>query len=144
MAEKEITFYNLDGAVGPNCANQRTDVMLVQFFLHQIFSHPKRTASKPAGEKIKISGTFDPTTAAWIRHYQGVVAKRHSVLVDGQVDRARGEQFSKSSISHTHYTIDHMNADHCALFRQEHNHLERHPLIPAELKAEMQQGEPIS
>ena len=143
MAEKEVPFYNLDNAVGPNCPNQRTDVMLVQFFLHQIFSHPNRAVSKPAGEKIKISGSFDPTTAAWIRHDQGVVAKRRSIRVDGQVDRARGEQFSKSSISNTHYTIDHMNADHCALFRQEHNHLERHPLIPGELKAEMQQGEPI-
>src|SRR5262245_13127898 len=103
MAEKEIPFYNPDDAVGPNCPNRRSDVMLVQFFLRQIFSHPKRAASRPAGEPIKISGTFDAATAAWIRHHQGVVAKRHSVLVDGRVDRARGEQFTKSSVSRTHY-----------------------------------------
>lgn len=69
MADKEIPFYNVSSAVGPGCPNKRTDVMLVQFFPHQIYSHPTKL-NKPAGPKIAINGSFDGTTAAWIKHYQ--------------------------------------------------------------------------
>jgi hypothetical protein len=142
MAEKEIPLYNIDKAVGPGCPNGRTDVALVQFFLHQILTHPRLAQVKPAGEKIKINGAFDAATGAWIKAYQDDKKKRHSIHADGRVDRAKGAQYDTSSITQTFYTILHLNIDHARLFRAEHNHLERHPLIPPDLKAELQKGEP--
>jgi hypothetical protein len=142
MADKEIPLYNIENAVGPGCPNGRTDVALVQFFLHQILTHPRMALAKPPGEKIKITGSFDPTTGVWIKAYQDDKKKRHSIFADGRIDRAKGAQYDNASISQTTYTIVHLNIDHARLFRSEHNHLERHPLIPGDLKAELQQGEP--
>lgn len=142
MATKEIPYYNVDNAVGPGCPNQRTDVMLVQFFLHEIYNHPSQMQNRPPGPDIGISGNFDATTAQWILHFQNHVKRVGlRVLVDGRVDHARGEQLSRSSISQTQYTITHMNYTYAKRFRQEHNHLERHPRVPGELKAELVQAE---
>ena len=143
MADKEIPFYNIAAAVGPGCPNKRTDVMLVQFFLHQIYAHPTKARKRPAGPDIQINGQFDATTAIWVRHFQDdLKGQGKPVLADGRVDRARGEHFSNSSISKTLYTISFLNTGHCIRFRQDHDHLERHPLIPGELKAELFEGEP--
>ena len=143
MADKEIPFYNLESAVGPGCPNRRSDVMLVQFFLHQIYGHPSKI-NKPAGPKIQINGIFDGTTATWIKHYQNdLKGQGKPIFADGRVDRAKGEQYSFSSISKTGYTITFMNFGHCERFRQEHNHLERHPLVPGELRSDLARGEPL-
>ena len=143
MAAKEIPFYNIDNAVGPGCPNRRTDVMLVQFFLHQIYTHP-RVTSKPAGPKIQINGTCDAVTTAWIKHFQGDMKGRGKpISTDGRVDHAKGEQYSFSSTSHTGYTITFLNHNHCNRYRREHDYLEQHPLIPGELKVELAKGEPM-
>lgn len=143
MAEKEVPFYNIDSAVGPGCPNKRTDVMLVQFFLRQIYGHPTKK-NKPAGSPIEVNGIFDSTTAAWIKHYQNdMKGQGKPIFPDGRIDRANGAQFSVSSVTKTHYTIGFLNAGHCERFRQEHNHLERHPLVPPELKADLARAEPV-
>jgi hypothetical protein len=143
MADKEIPFYSVSSAVGPGCPNKRTDVMLVQFFLHQIYSHPTKL-NKPAGPKIAINGTFDSTTAAWIKHYQNDVKNQgRPIYPDGRIDRAKGEQYSFSSLSKTGYTITFLNFGHCERYRREHDRLEQHVLMPGELKAELARGEPL-
>jgi len=142
MATKEMPFYNVDGAVGPGCPNKRTDVMLVQFFLHEIYDHPTQKPNKPAGPDIGISGNFDATTAQWILHFQNQVKRiGHRISTDGRVDHAKGEQYTRSSISQTQYTITHMNISYARRFRQQHNQLEAHPRIPGELKTELAQEE---
>jgi hypothetical protein len=145
VAHKEIPFYNVDGPVGPGCTNKRTDVMLVQFFLHELYLNSKSnlTTRKPPGEDIKINGTCDATTQRWILHFQQQVSQlgAGNVHPDGRVDPARGAQDSRSSITKTIYTINHLSASYRKRFRQEHNHLETHPLIPGELKAELARAE---
>ena len=37
MATQEIPVYGVDFAVGRNAGNERTDVMLVQFFLRETY-----------------------------------------------------------------------------------------------------------
>ena len=142
MALKEIPFYNIDTAVGPGCPNKPTDVMLVQFFLHQIYSHPRKS-NKPAGPKIQISGRCDAVTETWIKHFQNDLKGQGAKIgTDGRVDHANGEQYSFSSISHKGYTITFLNHNHCNRYRRDHDYLEKHPLIPGELKAELMKGEP--
>lgn len=142
MAAKDYPFYNLDRAVGPGCPNANTDVMLVQFFLHQIYSHPGKATSKPAGPKIQINGTFDGTTAAWIRHFQNEGKNKGKPMgSDGRVDPAKGDHFATSA-NNNFYTIAYLNYNHCARYRQAHNHLEQHPLVPPALKSELAKGEP--
>ena len=142
MATKEMPFYNVDDAVGPGCPNKRSDVMLVQFFLHEIFNHPSLKPNRPPGPDIGISGNFDATTAQWILHFQNQVKRIGRLIVaDGRVDHAKGAQYSKSSISQTQYTITHLNISYARRFRQQHNFLETHPLVQGELKTELAQEE---
>ena len=110
--------------------------------LHQIYSFPGKD-NQPSGPKIKIDGKFDGITATWIKHFQGEVKKKgKSILADGRVDPAKGAQFTASSISNTHYTISFLNFNHCSRYRQDHNHLEKHPLIPGALKTQLGNAEP--
>ncbi len=143
MALKEIPFYNLSSAVGPGCSNKRTDVMLVQFFLHRIYSHPAKV-NKPAGAKIQINGAFDGTTATWIRHFQAdIKGQGKSILADGRVDPVQGAQNGRSSISRTFYTLSWMNYGHWHRYRRDHNCLEENPLVPGDLKLELSQSEGV-
>jgi hypothetical protein len=143
MALKEIPFYNLSSAVGPGCVNKRTDVMLVQFFLHQIYSHPAKS-NKPAGPKIQINGAFDGTTANWIRHFQAdIKGQAKSIMADGRVDPVQGAQNARSSMSKTFYTISWMNYGHWHRYRRDHNCLEENPLVPGDLRLELSQSEGV-
>jgi len=137
MATKEIPFYNVDHAVGPHAANHRTDVMLVQFFLHEIYNHLSNIANKPNGD-MTIDGTFGPITAHWIIQFQND-CKQHglSVLVDGRVDQARGKQWSSSSISRTKYTIGHLNATYRRRYGAQHDYIEKNPKVPGELAMDL-------
>jgi len=140
MATKEIPFYNVDFAVGPNAINKRTDVMLVQFFLREIYNHPSLIATKPPGTMV-VDGLCGPITSQWILHFQQDVKKHgKSVLIDGRVDHARGEQCTLSSISRTGYTIGHLNATYRKRYLAQHDYLERHPKIPGELAQDLAKG----
>ena len=87
---------------------------------------------------MKVDGHFGPLTAHWIKYFQIDCRKRGlSVHVDGRVDRAKGEQWSHSSITQTGYTIGHMNLTYRRRYPLEHDHLETHPAVPAPLAAEL-------
>lgn len=136
MAYKHVPFYNLELAVGPGAPNQRADVMLVQYFLRELYAHPDFIADRPAGV-MTIDGRFGPVTALWIDQFQKRLKKRGlSVLNDGRVDPARGELlFSKGSISSERYTIWHLNLSYRKRFQRSHDHLESDPRVPTELAA---------
>ncbi len=134
MAEKEIPFYNIRQSVGPGRANSRTDVMLVQFFLQQIFDHPNAVKDKPVGAKMEINGTYDEIVGAWIKQYQ--VSSRLPLVADGRVDRAP-QQVAKTPRAHRFYTITMMNYEYRAYYPAAHDHLEKHPSIPSLLQAEL-------
>ena len=128
MAYKHIPFYNLDQAVGPRAPNQRADVLLVQFFLRELFRQPDLLPDKPPGD-LAVDGVFGPVTAQWISQYQKqLVRKGFGVQADNRVDPAQGElAFSKGSISHKRYTIWHMNQSYRKRLQKSHDHLESAP-----------------
>ena len=134
MSYKHPPFYNVEQAVGPAAPNQRTDVMLVQFFLRELYNHPDLRPEKPAGDMV-VDGVCGPVTVSWIGQYQKQLKKKGlSVVTDGRVDPAQGELiFSKGSISGKRYTIWHMNVSYRKRFLRSHDHLESAPGVPAEL-----------
>ncbi|TWS93967.1 hypothetical protein [Reyranella sp. CPCC 100927] len=145
MAYKEIPLYNLQRTVGPGCPNKPTDVMLVQFFLQQIYAHPRGAAHGPPGPKVAITGTSDGTTAAWIKHFQDDINASGSairIVADGKVDR-QPVQYRMTPRTHSNYTIAILNNTYRRFYKDVHDHLERHPLIPPPLKAEFIAFEPI-
>ncbi len=104
-------FYNVNKAVGAGCPNQRTDVLLTQYFLQQIFKHVPDFQTDPyPGGVVVIDGIAGPQTFSAILHFQKVAKKRGWITSqDGRVDPPVGEQ-SFGSISHTQYTILSMNS----------------------------------
>lgn len=99
-------FYNVSFAVGPGAPNRRDDVELVQFFIKRIMQGDRRIP-RPS-KALKIDGIFGPITESYIVAIQQDI-QRHgkSVRVDGRIDRATGLE---STISHTIYTIIHLNS----------------------------------
>src|SRR5262249_563233 len=103
-------FYSVEAAVGPGAQNGKTDVLLVQYFLREIFRGvPEfKTDPFPAGE-LAVDGLAGRQTFAAIQHFQKVTRKKFgSGAQDGRVDPPVGEKFF-GSISQAQYTILNMN-----------------------------------
>ena len=85
-------FFNVDGVVGANPAqNSREDVLLVQFVFEIIAQQP-RASTRPevvaACKPVKSTGVIDDSTINAIRVFQ-VDPKNKNVIVDGRVSPAR-------------------------------------------------------
>src|SRR5262245_28923546 len=99
-----MLFYNLDQAVGRGAQNLRSDVLLVQYFLREIFK--ANPTKRPPGEVLP-SGFADETLYRWILHYQTETRKSGRLIsTDGRVDHANA---IRGSISGMQYTIIYMN-----------------------------------
>jgi hypothetical protein len=109
--EQLPVFYNISCSVGRNAVNNRVDVMMVQYLLREIYSNSNAfnpPVTPPKGE-MKVDGICGPITLDWILETQKQLrARGSSVMVDGKVDRATHGFIG--SISHTIYTIIHLNA----------------------------------
>ena len=106
----QFLYYNLTDAVGPGALNRRSDVLLVQYLLREVYKSPAaRPPTKPPGAAIQVTGTADQATFAHILHYQqSLKSGGRNVATDGRIDPARGDQ-SRGSISGTQYTILFLN-----------------------------------
>jgi hypothetical protein len=135
-AGEEKVLYNVTMAVGPNAANRRDDVMLVQYMLKRIYERPKYsnfTLSPQQGTMI-VDGLFGPTTARWIRHFQtDVRIAGGNILVDGRIDS--DTESGISTISETEYTIAFINYAFRSHYPEIHAKMPTHPDVPAEVKA---------
>ena len=81
-------FYNLDTGVGSRRGNLRGDVLLVQFFLRDVFEHPMGMMGKPDGI-LDVTGKFNSTTGSYILAFQREITRNgHPVTPDGQIDAA--------------------------------------------------------
>jgi len=119
-------YYDVDMAVGPNAPNRQDDVMLVQYFLREVYRHARTLQiSRPAGRDMTVDGRFGRTTALWITDFQREIRSQgFPVRVDGRVDPSRGFTSNGnggygpilSSISQTIYIILFLNAK----FREVH------------------------
>ncbi len=98
-------FCNVHAPVGPRAANNRTDVLLVQYLLKVWFEGAP--APVPAGGPLKVDGFAGPTTFAYIQAFQSYgKGKGYKILPDGRVDRAQG---AFGSATGSQYTILHLN-----------------------------------
>jgi len=107
---EHASFYNVFEAVGLGCPNYTEDVKVVQFFLKRVYTTEEFKPAKPFGEMI-TDGLCGPTTRRWITKFQFDMQKRgRKCLGDGIVNRAGNAQSNwEASISHTNYTIRHLN-----------------------------------
>ena len=83
-------FFNVDGVVGAQPAeNRREDVLLVQF-VFEIIARQPRSSTRPevfqAAKAVKATGFIDEATIAAIRAFQ----PRKNAVVDGRVSPAKG------------------------------------------------------
>lgn len=140
----EITTNDISVGLGGN-NYRRSDVQLVQFFLKQFYDkHPEIFGKLPksSANKFMIDGICGSQTTSGIRYFQHYQKEGNmSIAADGLVDVCNN-QSPFSTISHTVYTILHLNG----WFQKngegrEHNaHLETHPDIvryAPELRAEL-------
>jgi len=110
-------IYNLDGAVGNGCPNQRLDVMMVQVFLQHwrtdvIGESTKRiNANSVSQGPLPPNGSFDNRTLAWIFWYQ-LSNWRDTSLITGKITPAAADG-SDLNGTHTllHLELQLMNPD---------------------------------
>lgn len=134
-------------SVGRNANNKkRSDVQLVQFFLHQFYSnHPEMFDGRVPRTKngvpaIKIDGICGKQTELGILQFQKYYAEDAiPITVDGQVNIARS---ISSQINGNVYTILYLNDwfKHNGSGKEFHGNLENHPVIKQfapELQAEL-------
>ncbi|HLJ49559.1 MAG TPA: peptidoglycan-binding domain-containing protein [Bryobacteraceae bacterium] len=94
-------IYNVHAPVGFGAPNRHEDVAVVQTLLSGLARGV--TGMRP----MVIDGKFGPETHKQLLVYQKYVASQGArVVVDGRVDRARGES---GSISHCRYSIRYLN-----------------------------------
>lgn len=109
-SEKNADFYNVSKAVGMGCPNWSEDVMMVQFFLQQIYLDADWKSHSPKGA-MRVDGVCGPITRNWIAKFQ--IDARNSgsnIHVDGIVNNASNlENNQQASITKTTYTIRAMN-----------------------------------
>lgn len=76
-------LYGIDLPVGTGKANRRDDVLLVQFFLKSISrttdSVTKESYSPPGQSPLQVDGVFGPRTAAYLKHFEGVLSRASRV-----------------------------------------------------------------
>jgi hypothetical protein len=144
MAIKWCPFYNVESAVGRYCPNQSQDVMLVQYFMRELGNHPDFTGmpGRPA-KPCPVDGSYSEDTQAWINWFQQLLRSNAlSVATDGRIDPARNpDANSTSTISHTRYTITHLNGSFRKRFHNKHDHLESDSSVPAVLRAKFKKDD---
>ncbi len=128
------TFFNVNGVVGTApAANQREDVLLVQYYL-KLVGVAGQGAPTPlftACNAVCVTGVIDPPTITAITLYQQQrKMKNPNVVVDGRVSPAKGG-YSYGAV----WTIVHMNE----IVHERHQNLwpriDKIPGCPEELKA---------
>lgn len=132
-------FYNVNMAVGENAPNMKEDVMLVQFFLQEVYKgqtsfDPPEVPPKGA---MKVDGICGPITKNWLLKFQLDIRNRgRSVYADKRADKVKGVV---SSISNTIYTLIFLNAG-VKKVRPDFENLESAPDVPNELRPAFRMG----
>ena len=103
-------FYNVHATVGPGATNRRDDVLLVQYFIREIFRGLPSFKSDPfQGGTLAVDGVAGKQTFAAILHVQMVQKKLGAnIPIDGRIDPPTNEQLL-STVMHNQYTIIYLN-----------------------------------
>jgi hypothetical protein len=127
------TFFNVNGVVGAApAANQREDVLLVQYLLKTIGMLGDNSPVFAACKAVSVTGVIDPKTITAITLYQQArKAKNPGVVVDGRVSPAKaGYSYGGST-----WTIVHMNEVVRERYQDLWPRIDKIPGCPDEVKA---------
>ena len=122
-----VFFWNVDGAVGLNGANNEDDVLFVQWCLYKISrweSRPERLRNALRNTPVNglCTGREGDPLIASIKTLQ----TEQKLLVDGRVSPARGAVYMRHGDRH-HFLVHYLNA----VLRQMHpTHYPRIDLMP--------------
>ena len=126
--------WNLDSAIGPNCANLWDDVMLFQCLFNGAAPSlnklvDPRTKRPWAGYLVR-DGKFGPITKAAVEAYQGdLTARGKYVKADGRIDPSSADGWNPTG----QYTIVYLNRD----YRDIQGHMLREQDCPPKLRAKL-------
>ena len=139
MAYHLVPFYNIESSVGRHGANNREDVLLVQFFLSEVGNRGPHPLPPPA-TKLKVDGNADSVLEEWIEWFQMSVRKVHGKgIVDKRIDPARTmntpAKQKKDRVAFDVGSMADLNITYRKRFRSEHDCLAKAGNCPAELRA---------
>jgi hypothetical protein len=127
--------YNVTRSVGPGQPNIPSDVMLVQYLLHKIYSHPRNTAP-PIFARFTVDGSCGPVTQEMIRTFQrDMEPRRWRTFADGIVDSATPELVARTRDADRSLTILTMNHIFHGYYRDLYPRLPTASDLPAPLAA---------
>ena len=125
--------YNVTRAVGPGQPNIPSDVMLVQYLLKKIYSHPTNTAP-PIFARLTVDGSCGPVTQEMIRTFQSDMdPRRWRTFTDGIVNSATPELVTQTRGTDRSLTILSMNHVFHGFYRDLYPRLASAPDLPAPL-----------
>ena len=135
MAQRTVTFYNVDSPVGAGSPNLPDDVALVRYLLRRIGEAPDNTVAALA--HLPIGTTYGPDLPVAILAFQQEVRRRGgNCATDSKVNPAKGIGHGvTSAITGTQYTIAHMNSTFRRRYPQQHDDIASDPRCPAILAA---------
>ncbi len=136
------TIYNLTFSVGPNCANDFVDVLLVQSLMKQANFTRFTPALGPveSSRQIKVDGFFGPQTARMIKAFEADrISSRLLLVADGIFEPSRADGFTRGGVQ---FKIIHLNrmAKNSDAFGNAYNQLPFDPFTPPALKNALQPG----
>ena len=107
--KENLLYYAVDGAVGPRCLNERSDVLLVQLFL-MVSQKTTLFTANPYPSEPDTTGVPDQDLFDQILHFQKTLKLKQgsNIATDGRVDPPVSQQ-THGSISGTQYTIIFLN-----------------------------------
>jgi len=134
-----VPFYNIDSSVGRHGANNREDVLLVQFFLSEIGKRGPHPLPPPSN-KLSVDGNADSTLEEWIEWFQMSVREVQGAgAFDKRVDPARTmntpAKQKNDRVVFDVGTMAALNITYRKRFKNEHDCLAKAGNCPVELRA---------
>jgi hypothetical protein len=131
-------FYNLEAAVGQGCANQRSDVLLVQYLLKEGCKAPRfaeiETSAGFTQDVMQITGAWDQSWGGYLSIYLRTLARLgRPVVQDRRVDPVVSGHV-RGPVRKVQYTILYLNAGYLDLRPADYPHLSEVSNCPAELR----------
>lgn len=121
-------FYNLNSSVGYGCANKRSDVLLVQYFLNV----QNKAWDWIFGKQIAVDGDFGGETWRAIKTFQNNIGYNGA----GTVSTVRSNRYT-SPKTNTFYTIIYLNDSVKHELSTYWTDLRRDPLLPHEIRVSL-------
>jgi len=145
-----VPMYDVNAAVGTNCANSPKDVMLVQYFLASIYLPSTFGWDTPrvfrsgrfgpgADPLFPVNGRFTPGLAQWIDAFQRSANEQNfgPLIADGKINHANSAWGNRGTKSGGRFTIQALNEVLLLTDKQRFWNLPDDPGLPGALASEL-------